>query len=100
MEYARYALFRNSKGMNDNQIAKAAGIGNSTISDWKNGKSIPKQDKLMKISEVLGVEYSEFIGMSTAEINIEDIERKMRTMDIAFLDRIIRYAEYLKTLQQ
>lgn len=99
MEYSRYALFRNNKGMNDSQVAKAAGIGNSTISDWKAGRSVPKQDKLMKIAKVLGVDYSEFIGMSSAQIGIAEIEAKMRSMDIIALDRIIKYAEYLKTLQ-
>lgn len=99
MEYARYALFRNSKGMNDNQVAKATGIGNSTISDWKKGKSVPKQDKLMKIAEVLGVDFPTFIDTrSTAEKSIDIIEKHMQNLDINALDRVIKYAEYLKTI--
>ena len=98
MEYSRYALFRNNRGMNDSQVAKAAGIGTSTISDWKAGRSVPKQDKLIRIAEVLKVEYSEFIG-STAQNSIDAIERNMRNLDSTALDRIIKYAEYLKTLR-
>lgn len=37
------------------QVCKATGIASSTISDWKNGKSTPKQDKLKKIADYFGV---------------------------------------------
>lgn len=35
-------------------VSKATGIATSTLSDWKNGKSIPKTEKLKKIAEFLG----------------------------------------------
>ncbi len=37
------------------QVCKATGIAPATISDWKNGKSTPKQDKLKKIADHFGV---------------------------------------------
>lgn len=37
------------------KIWKETGISRSTFSDWKNGKSTPKQDKLAKIADYFGV---------------------------------------------
>jgi transcriptional regulator with XRE-family HTH domain len=57
--YEKYVAVRDEKGMNDNQVAKKAGIGRSTFSDWKKGRSQPKYKKLCKIAAALDkpVEY-------------------------------------------
>ena len=42
------------------QVAKATGIGQSTLSDWKSGRSVPKIDKLKKIADYFGVSVNYF----------------------------------------
>ena len=37
------------------QFSKKAGVPQSSLSDWKCGKSTPKQDKLKKIADYFGV---------------------------------------------
>ncbi len=37
------------------RVSKATGIAGSTFTDWKNGRSTPKQDKLQKIADYFGV---------------------------------------------
>lgn len=37
------------------KVGKETGIATSTLSDWKNGKSTPKQDKLKLIAEFFNV---------------------------------------------
>lgn len=37
------------------KVGKATGIATSTLSDWKSGKSRPKQDKLKKIADYFNV---------------------------------------------
>lgn len=64
MIYENYAKIRDSKNMKDFDVSKATGIGSSTFSDWKAGRSKPKQEKLTKIADALGVTYSELIGLS------------------------------------
>ena len=54
--YNRYACLRDAKGYSDYRIAKETGIGTATISDWKNGLSVPKADKLLLIARVLDVQ--------------------------------------------
>ena len=53
--YEVYARLRDEKGVRDATIAKATGIGRSTFSDWKNCRSTPKDEKLQKIADYLGV---------------------------------------------
>ena len=53
--YSIYETLLNERGLKNADIARATGISNMTLSDWKRGVSTPKQDKLMKIADCLGV---------------------------------------------
>ena len=53
--YERYCELRNSKNLRDADVSAATKIGKSTFSDWKSGRSVPKQDKLEKIASFMGV---------------------------------------------
>ena len=44
------------------RVAKATGIPNSTFTDWKNGRSSPKADKLIKIADYFGVSLDMIFG--------------------------------------
>lgn len=53
-----YDKFRQLLGKNNKtpyQVAKDTGIAQSTLSDWKQGKSEPKFDKLIIIADYFGV---------------------------------------------
>lgn len=60
--YEIYTRYRNERHLKDGEVARLAGIPPSTFSDWKNGKSTPKQDKMSKIALALGMDYYEFVG--------------------------------------
>ena len=53
--YEIYCKLRDSRGLKDADVVKATGITKSTFSDWKSGRSNPKNDKLTKIADFLGV---------------------------------------------
>lgn len=53
--YEVYCKLRDEKGLKDADVVKATGITKSTFSDWKSGRSKPKQDKLQKIADFLEV---------------------------------------------
>ena len=44
------------------RVAKATGIPNSTFTDWKNGRSSPKSDKLIKIADYFGLSLDGVFG--------------------------------------
>lgn len=53
-----YSVFVNlmrDKGVNAATVARETGISPTTLSEWKNGRSTPKQDKLQKIADYFGI---------------------------------------------
>jgi len=63
MTYEEYAKIRDEKNLSDAQVAKKAGIGRSTFSDWKSGRSKPKDEKMRKIAEALDIDYFDFVSI-------------------------------------
>lgn len=53
--YEIFAKLMKAKGCTAYQVAKETGIAQSTLSDWKNGKSVPKAEKIQKIADYFGV---------------------------------------------
>ena len=53
--YEIYQRLLDEKGLKNADVARATGISNMTLSDWKRGKSVPKSDKMRKIAEYLNV---------------------------------------------
>lgn len=52
--YERFEKLLSQRGLKAADVANATGIGRSTFSDWKSGRSRPKSDKMNKIAEFLG----------------------------------------------
>lgn len=44
--YEKYVQLRDEKGVTDYRVSVETGITKSTFTDWKNGRSSPKIDKL------------------------------------------------------
>ena len=59
--FKKLELLVNSRNITFYKLADELGLARSTFSDWKSGKSMPKTDKLIKISNYFGVEISYFI---------------------------------------
>lgn len=53
--YEIYCKLRDAKHLKDSDVVKATGITKSTFSDWKSGRSKPKNDKLQKIADFFEV---------------------------------------------
>lgn len=58
--YEKYVTLRDAKGMSDYAVAKETGITRSTFTDWKNGRSTPKPEKVMKLAKLFGVSLEYF----------------------------------------
>ena len=76
--YERYCKLRDSLGYRDSDVAKGTGITKSTFSDWKNGRSIPKDEKLKKIALFLdtSVDYLRY-GDQAPQYYLNDETAKM-----------------------
>lgn len=65
------------KGMSQSGLANATGITASSISDWINGRYIPKQDKIYLLANALNVKPSFLLGYYDEEINVDAIIRSL-----------------------
>ena len=60
-----YSIFENLLKLNKTtvyRVSKATGSPGSTFTDWKNGRSSPKSDKLKKIADFFGVNLDALLG--------------------------------------
>lgn len=62
--YERYEELLKKRGLKNSDVAKATGITNSVLSDWKRGKYQLKVDKLQLIADYLEVPLYELLGMA------------------------------------
>lgn len=60
--YKKYVELRDSKGVTDYKVSVETKIPKSTFSDWKNGRSEPKLEKLAKIADYFGVTVDYFVS--------------------------------------
>lgn len=59
--YQRYSVVRDLRGMKDVDVCRMTGVSQPTMSNWKNGKTIPKVESRKKIADLFGVPVTEFI---------------------------------------
>ena len=110
--YEVYCKLRDEKGLKDADVVKATGITKSTFSDWKSGRSKPKQDKLQKIADFLevSVDYlmtgeekgTYYTKDETAQVAQEIFEKDKVLFDVyrsADKDKLVEYAKMLKALR-
>lgn len=65
--YSKFVELLQKRKMTPYQVAKATGISQSTLSDWKTGRAKPKADKLLKLAEYFGVTVDYFLKEETNE---------------------------------
>ena len=59
--YGKYVELRDSRGISDYRVSEDTGITKSTFSDWKNGRSNPKIEKLKILADYFGVDINYFL---------------------------------------
>ena len=60
--YEKFEALLKENKVTPYRVHKETGISTATLSDWKNGKSEPKKDKIEKICEYFNVPLSYFYG--------------------------------------
>lgn len=59
--YKKYIQLRDERGLTDYKVSTDTGISKSTFTDWKNGRSKPKVEKLRKLADYFNVSITEFL---------------------------------------
>ena len=68
MDYSSFEQLLKNHNTTVYRVSKETGIAASTFSDWKNGRSSPKAEKLMKIAAFFGVSLDELLGTPLAAL--------------------------------
>lgn len=90
--YEIYQRLLDEKGLKNADVSRATGISNMTLSDWKNGKTTPKQDKLLKIADYFGVSLDYLMTGSDKKYSSEDAMLDVRiSEDIELKEAIKKY---------
>ena len=87
--YEVYQKLLDEKGLKNADVARATGISNMTLSDWKRGKSVPKSDKMRKIAEYLNVSVDYLMTGKDMEFAAE-----MAEIDVTLSNMSERMKEY------
>lgn len=58
--YKKFAVLLKKRGVTAYRVSKETGIPANTFTDWKNGRSKPKFDKLMTLAKYFGVSVEYF----------------------------------------
>lgn len=69
MDYARFEALLHAHNTTVYRVSKVTGISPSTFSDWKNGRSTPKADKLRRIADFFGISTDSLLGTEQGEKN-------------------------------
>ncbi|MBO5203755.1 MAG: helix-turn-helix domain-containing protein [Clostridia bacterium] len=62
MSYKRFEELLKLNNTTVYRVSKATGISASTFTDWKNGRSVPKADKMKRIADHFGVSLDSLLG--------------------------------------
>lgn len=60
-----------TKGVSAYKVSQEAKVPQSTLSDWKRGRSVPKLDKLQKIADYFGVSVDYLMGLDKTIVHME-----------------------------
>ena len=96
--YEVYQRLLDKKGLKNADVARATGISNMTLSDWKRGKSVPKSDKMRKIAEYLNTSVNYLMTGNKKEFTVETANMDS---ELIFMEkRIQEYALKLSKLSE
>ncbi len=108
--YEIFLKLLNEKGVTPYKVGKATGIAGSTFTDWKSGRSVPKQEKLQKIADYFGVSLDYLMTGKESALKMDSlytdensdflIEVTKKAKDKEFVERMKKYMSLLSEDQK
>ena len=90
MDYTAFEKLLKTHRVTVYQVTKATGISPSTFTDWKNGRSCPKADKLAKIADFFSVSLDELMGTAEGKKSAESSWKSIRARKMVPVIGVIR----------
>lgn len=107
----RLRMLRRERGLTQKQLGEMIGVGRTTISEYENGKIVPRQDGLVRLAEILNTSIDFLTGATsyTTDGDVFQLDesmlvimRAMKRKDttIKFYDHELNEKERFVVLQQ
>ena len=90
--YEIYCQLRDGRNLKDSDVARATNITKSTFSDWKSGRSNPKNDKLKRIADYFGVSV-EYLMNGNSDNTLTEKDKKDISKDLENIMRKLSTGE-------
>ena len=90
MDYSVFEQLLQTHDVTVYQVSKATHIAASTFTDWKNGRSTPKADKLARIADYFSVSLDEMMGTVSGQRSAEESYRNFRARKMVPVIGVIR----------
>jgi transcriptional regulator with XRE-family HTH domain len=74
--YEIFEQLLQSNNVTPYKLSKDIGVSQTTFSNWKNGRSVPKQDKLRKIADYFGVTIDYLMGRDVKTVSNHDLNNE------------------------
>ena len=68
--YEIFAKLMEDHNVTSYRVAKDTGVSQTTLSDWKRGRSVPKLEKLKKLADYFGVSVEYLMGNGEPAENV------------------------------
>ena len=91
--YERFEQLLQKHGVTSYKVSKETGVTQTTLSNWKSGRSTPNAKNLQKIADYFGVSLGYLMGTEEEEPNAVDTEKNLIVLD----DDALELLEELKT---
>ena len=62
-------LARERAGLTVKELTEKAQLGENTLSNWENGRYLPRIDSAVMVADVLGISVAEYIGHTVKRRN-------------------------------
>lgn len=91
---------RESKDINQQELAELMGLTQASISQFEKGQRIPTPKNISKFAEVLGVSREYLAGDNEAKFEHELLMRNLKNLSPESLQKINDYVQYIKDRQK
>lgn len=81
--YSIFEKLMQNKGVSPYKVSKDTGVTQSTLSDWKRGRSTPKTDNMKKIADYFGVTVDYLVTGEETDIDKMSEIKSMEELDLA-----------------
>ena len=97
-KYPRIFELMEKEHVTAKQLSAATGISQSNFTEWKKGRSNPKVDALIQISEYFSVPV-EFITGTESDENAMDLKIQAESKQLSDSQKadVLKYIEFIKT---